>query len=99
MGLPVSNFLLPTCRMLWSMPNLASMLLEGLQAQQLTKQQQQLQRLSQHPFTFPQISRPAICSAGGRGLQRNPVQAGGPSPSPLALLAAAAHMADCTVSA
>jgi hypothetical protein len=95
------------CRMLWSMPNLASLLLEGLQAQQLPllhhlQQQQQQQFYKQQQFLFPQTGLAARGPSWGQpGLaQQQPFQAPpGPHASPLALLAAAAQIAGCTVNA
>ena len=95
------------CRMLWSMPNLASLLLEGLQAQQLPllqqlQQQQQQLFYQQQPFLFPQAGLAARGPSWDQPgpAQQQPFQAP-PSPhaSPLALLAAAAQIADCTVNA
>ena len=87
------------CRMRWSMPNLASILLEGLQSAQLPglQQQQQPEQLQQKSFSFPRVlSREALGFGWG---QQRPAQAATSSPTPLALLAAAAQIADCHVSA
>ena len=88
------------CRMRWSMPNLASMLLEGLQRAQLPgpqQQQQQPESLQSKSFSFPRVpSREALGFGWG---QQRPAQATTSSPTPLALLAAAAQIADCLVSA
>ena len=89
------------CRMRWSMPNLASMLLEGLQRAQLPgpqqQQQQQPEQLQQKSFSFPRVpSREALGFGWG---QQRPAQAATSSPTPLALLAAAAQIADCLVTA
>ena len=84
------------------MPNLASMLLEGLQraqlpGQQQLQQQQQPEPLQQKSFSFPRVpGREALGYGWG---QQKPAQAATSSPTPLALLAAAAQIADCLVSA
>ena len=82
------------------MPNLASMLLEGLQRAQLPGPQllqQQPEQLQQKSFSFPRVvNRDALGLAWG---QQRPAQAATSSPTPLALLAAAAQIADCLVSA
>ena len=83
------------------MPNLASMLLEGLQHAQLPgphlQQQQQQEPLQQKSFSFPRVpSREALGFGWG---QQRPAQAATSSTTPLALLAAAAQIADCLVSA
>ena len=84
------------CRLFWSMPNLACMFMGGLQAQQLPEKQQQGQSVQQ-PFSFPQTNMRAV---GGYswGLKpfQNPCQPRAPSPSPLALLAAAAQLTGCS---
>ena len=79
------------------MPNLAYMHMGSLNAQQLPEKQQRQSQGLQQPLFSPQTSMRA---AGGYGWGlkpiQNPCQSQVPSASPLALLAAAAQLADCT---
>ena len=81
------------------MPNLAHMVMEGLHAHQPHGQQQPRQA-HQQSFSFPQPSMGAagVYSWGSIPFQ-NPCLPQVPSLSPLALLAAAAQMTDCTACA
>ena len=78
------------------MPNLAYMFMGGLQAQQLPEKQQQVHGFQQ-PFSFAQTNMRAG-GGYGWGLKpfQNPCLPRVPSPSPLALLAAAAQLTGCS---